>query len=265
MPRSRLERRSRRASRQRRLDGWTGSEGAEHLGGDRRECEFRCDMGGDRVPECARGGRQFLQVAGAVVLGAQDQRLAAAVSVIASPLALSWLRIAVRMKSVRFGVEPLPYQQVDLTQRERARSHRGWSIRPRCDYSTFAVTASGGRPADHRSRHGRAQRGPTALLLDEPDLRAAGFVFSPHLRGLRAHRDRPQVDLEKDVVAHVRLEPVIRCEPKPMDTRIITAAPMGPRNDLLTLAPEQEGDVVYLIRWRSSARPAPEPRTCPPS
>jgi len=42
-------------------------------------------------------------------------------------------------------------------------------------------------------------------------------------------------DLEKDVLAHIGFEPIIRGEPKLMDARIFAAGPMGLKEDLLTM------------------------------
>jgi propionate CoA-transferase len=43
------------------------------------------------------------------------------------------------------------------------------------------------------------------------------------------------VDLEKDVLAHMGFEPIIRGEPKLMDVRIFATGPMGLKDDLLTV------------------------------
>jgi len=53
--------------------------------------------------------------------------------------------------------------------------------------------------------------------------------------GLELIEIAPGVDLEKDILAHIRFEPVIRGEPKLMDARIFTAGPMGLKDDLLTM------------------------------
>ena len=53
--------------------------------------------------------------------------------------------------------------------------------------------------------------------------------------GLELTEIAPGVDLEKDVLAHVGFEPIIRGEPKLMDARIFAAEPMGLKDDLLTV------------------------------
>jgi propionate CoA-transferase len=59
------------------------------------------------------------------------------------------------------------------------------------------------------------------------------FELTPH--GLELIEIAPWVDLEKDVLAHIGFEPIIRGEPKLMDARIFAAEPMGLKNDLLTV------------------------------
>src|SRR6476469_9939916 len=51
-------------------------------------------------------------------------------------------------------------------------------------------------------------------------------VFQLTPDGLELTEIAPGVDLEKDVLAHVGFEPIIRCEPKLMDARIFAAGPM---------------------------------------
>ncbi len=60
-------------------------------------------------------------------------------------------------------------------------------------------------------------------------------VFRLTPDGLELIEIAPGVDLEKDVVAHMGFEPIIRGEPKLMDARIFGAAPMGLKGDLLAM------------------------------
>ena len=60
-------------------------------------------------------------------------------------------------------------------------------------------------------------------------------VFQLTPEGLELIEIAPGVDLEKDVLAHIGFEPIIRGEPKLMDARIFAAEPMGLKEDLLTV------------------------------
>ena len=60
-------------------------------------------------------------------------------------------------------------------------------------------------------------------------------VFRAHPRRSGTDRDRPGIDLEKDVLAHVGFEPIIDGEPKLMDARLFRDEPMGLKDDLLTV------------------------------
>jgi propionate CoA-transferase len=60
-------------------------------------------------------------------------------------------------------------------------------------------------------------------------------VFQLTPGGLELTEIAPGVDLEKDVLAHIGFEPIIRAEPKLMDARIFAAGPMGLKEDLLTV------------------------------
>jgi propionate CoA-transferase len=60
-------------------------------------------------------------------------------------------------------------------------------------------------------------------------------VFQLTPDGLELIEIAPGVDLEKDVLAHVGFQPVIRGEPKLMDPRIFADGPMGLKDDLLTV------------------------------
>jgi len=60
-------------------------------------------------------------------------------------------------------------------------------------------------------------------------------VFRLTPGGLELTEIAPGADLEKDVLAHIGFEPIIRGEPKLMDARIFGAGPMGLKDDLLTM------------------------------
>jgi propionate CoA-transferase len=60
-------------------------------------------------------------------------------------------------------------------------------------------------------------------------------VFQLTPDGLELTEIAPGADLEKDVLAHIGFEPIIRGEPKLMDPRIFAAEPMGLKEDLLTM------------------------------
>ena len=60
-------------------------------------------------------------------------------------------------------------------------------------------------------------------------------VFQLTPGGLELIEIAPGADLEKDVLAHIGFEPIIRGEPKLMDARIFAAEPMGLKDDLLTM------------------------------
>ncbi len=60
-------------------------------------------------------------------------------------------------------------------------------------------------------------------------------VFRLTPEGLELIEIAPGVDLDKDVLAHIGFEPIIRGEPKLMDARIFAAGPMGLKEDLLTV------------------------------
>ena len=60
-------------------------------------------------------------------------------------------------------------------------------------------------------------------------------VFQLTSDGLELIEIAPGADLEKDVLAHIGFEPIIRGEPKLMDARIFAAGPMGLKDDLLTM------------------------------
>jgi len=90
---------------------------------------------------------------------------------------------------------------------------------------SFSPMSSSGPSAPVRGR-----RRPAGALRD----RAVRLSADPRRPG--THRDRPGVDLEKDVLAHIGFEPIIGCEPKLMDARIFAAGPMGLKDDLLTVA-----------------------------
>ena len=60
-------------------------------------------------------------------------------------------------------------------------------------------------------------------------------VFQLTPDGLELIEIAPWTDLEKDVLAHIEFEPIIRGELKLMDARIFAAGPMGLKEDLLTM------------------------------
>jgi propionate CoA-transferase len=60
-------------------------------------------------------------------------------------------------------------------------------------------------------------------------------VFQLTPDGLELIEIAPGVDPERDVLAHIGFEPIIRSEPKLMDARIFTAEPMGLKDDLMTV------------------------------
>ncbi len=60
-------------------------------------------------------------------------------------------------------------------------------------------------------------------------------VFQLTPDGLELIEIAPRVDPERDVLAHIGFEPIIRGEPKLMDARIFAAEPMGLKDDLMTV------------------------------
>ena len=60
-------------------------------------------------------------------------------------------------------------------------------------------------------------------------------VFQLTPGGLELIEIAPGVDLEKDVLAHIGFDPIIRGEPKLMDARIFGTGPMGLKDDLLAI------------------------------
>ena len=60
-------------------------------------------------------------------------------------------------------------------------------------------------------------------------------VFQLTPDGLELIEIAPGVDPERDVLAHIGFEPIIRGEPKLMDARIFAAEPMGLKDDLMTV------------------------------
>src|SRR6185295_6163266 len=60
-------------------------------------------------------------------------------------------------------------------------------------------------------------------------------VFQLTPDGLELTEIAPGADLEKDVLAHIGFEPIIRGEPKLMDERLFRDQPMGLKDDLLTV------------------------------
>ncbi|HET9648325.1 MAG TPA: hypothetical protein VFP34_08850, partial [Microlunatus sp.] len=60
-------------------------------------------------------------------------------------------------------------------------------------------------------------------------------VFQLTPDGLELIEIAPWVDLEKDVLAHIGFEPIIKTEPRLMDSRIFADGLMGLKGDLLTV------------------------------
>ena len=60
-------------------------------------------------------------------------------------------------------------------------------------------------------------------------------VFQLTLGGLELIEIAPWVDLEKDILAHIGFEPIIKGEPRLMDARIFADGLMGLTADLLTV------------------------------
>lgn len=60
-------------------------------------------------------------------------------------------------------------------------------------------------------------------------------VFRLTADGLQLIEIAPWVDLEKDILAHIGFEPIIKAEPKLMDARIFVDSVMGLKADLLTV------------------------------
>jgi propionate CoA-transferase len=60
-------------------------------------------------------------------------------------------------------------------------------------------------------------------------------VFQLTSRGLQLTEIAPGLDLDRDVLAHMGFEPIITSEPAIMDQRIFRPAPMGLRDELLTV------------------------------
>ena len=82
----------------------------------------------------------------------------------------------------------------------------------------------------------RTFSGPYAAAAGQPVLYVTErCVFQLTPDGLELIEIAPWADLEKDVLAHIGFEPIIRGEPKLMDARIFAAGPMGLKEDLLTM------------------------------
>ena len=113
---------------------------------------------------------------------------------------------------------------------------------------------------EHRTFSGEfaAARGQSVLYITER------CVFSLCAEGLELLEIAPGVDLKRDILDQMDFEPIIRGEPKLMDARIFTDAPMGLRGDLLSLPLEQrftldEEKLVFFVNLeRFSLRSADE-------
>ncbi|MGH8808493.1 MAG: acyl CoA:acetate/3-ketoacid CoA transferase, partial [Noviherbaspirillum sp.] len=88
---------------------------------------------------------------------------------------------------------------------------------------------------EHRTFSGEyaMQRAQTVLYITER------CVFRLVLEGLEIIEIAPGIDLERDVLAHMRFRPLVSPQLKMMDARIFRAGPMGLRNDILYLPLEQ--------------------------
>ena len=124
-----------------------------------------------------------------------------------------------------------------------ARTPSGWFHR---DLRRAEPLPSAGRPTGHRQRaiapefladvQQRTFSGQYAVAAGQPVLYVTErCVFQLTPDGLELTEIAPGVDLDKDVLAHIGFEPIIRCEPKLMDARIFAAGPMGLKDDLLTM------------------------------
>lgn len=89
------------------------------------------------------------------------------------------------------------------------------------------------RDVEHRSFSGThaARRGQTVLYITER------CVFRLAAEGLELVEIAPGIDLERDILAHMEFEPVLRAPPRLMDQRIFLPQPMGLRELLLPAAP----------------------------
>ncbi|RJF98375.1 acyl CoA:acetate/3-ketoacid CoA transferase [Noviherbaspirillum saxi] len=84
---------------------------------------------------------------------------------------------------------------------------------------------------EHRTFSGdyAMQRGQSVLYITER------CVFRLVHAGLEVIEIAPGIDLERDVLAHMKFRPVVSPDLKLMDARIFRAMPMGLRNDILYL------------------------------
>ena len=75
-----------------------------------------------------------------------------------------------------------------------------------------------------------AEKGQQVLYVTER------CVFSLTAEGMTLVETAPGIDLEKDILACMDFTPVIRQDPRPMDSRIFAAEPMGLRDEMLELS-----------------------------
>ena len=87
------------------------------------------------------------------------------------------------------------------------------------------------RQVEHRTFSGRyaAARGHRVLYVTER------CVFALSAQGLELIEVAPGIDLERDILARMDFEPIIRDTPRAMDPRIFRPAAMGLRDDMLSV------------------------------
>jgi propionate CoA-transferase len=78
-----------------------------------------------------------------------------------------------------------------------------------------------------------AARGQSVLFVTER------CVFRLDAEGLELVEIAPGVDVERDILAKMDFKPIIRRDPRPMNTRIFAPSPMGLRETLLSLPIEE--------------------------
>jgi propionate CoA-transferase len=136
------------------------------------------------------------------------------------------------------------------SRRAAARSRTAGWHRQRCRGGKISRRCR----AAHVQRRVRGRHRPAGAVRDRAER------LSAHPRRLGADRDPPGVDLEKDVLAHVGFEPIIRGEPTLMDARIFAAEPMGLKDDLLTVPLEARFAYdaernTFFLRGRVASQP----------
>ncbi len=81
-------------------------------------------------------------------------------------------------------------------------------------------------------------------------------VFSLCEDGLELVEIAPGIDLEKDIISQMGFKPIMKKQPRLMDARIFRSAPMGLRDDLLTLPIEERliyspDDNVFFVNFEN--------------